>query len=109
MLKKNNNSLYVETLSGLMRDTTAAGPGTRARRGPRSPCSSFRIIRVRHEAARQIVLPVLTTMSLVPQFYVMLEHAIAKTRLEHATSFDAEERKKRKKMQEDLSGQRGEG
>ena len=90
-----------------MRDTTATGPGTRARRRPRSPGTSFRIIRVWHVAARQIVLPVLTTMSFVPQFHVMLEHAIAKTHLEHQPfSFDAKRKrkrkeKKRKKTQED--------
>ncbi|KAK1132866.1 hypothetical protein K0M31_014234 [Melipona bicolor] len=93
-----------------MRDTTATGPGARARRRPRSPGSSFRIIRVRHEAARKIVLPVLTTMSFVPQFHVMLEHAIARTHLEHIPS-RCKERRERKKKEEDPrgSGQRAKG
>lgn len=84
-----------------MRDTTAAGPRTRAGRRPRSPGSSFRIIRVRHEAARQIVLPVLTTMSFVPQFHVMLEHAIAKTHLEDAPFLRCKMKEKGKKTEED--------
>lgn len=76
---ENNRLLDVETLSDLMIDSSAAGPGTGAGRRPRSPGSSFRLIRVQHEAAGQIALSVLTTMSLVPEFHVMLQQNGEKT------------------------------
>lgn len=65
--------LYIKTLSCLMGDSTTAGPRTRARRRPWSPGSSFRLIRVQHITVSEITLPVLSTMSLVPQLYVMLQ------------------------------------
>lgn len=80
---KSNHLLYIEALSSLMRDTTTTGPGTRARRGPWSPRSLFKFIRIQHEATRQIAFSMLTTMSFVPQLYVMLKHRITKIHLAH--------------------------
>lgn len=56
-----------------MGDSTAAGSGAGAGRRPWSPGPSFRLVRVEHEAVGQIALPMLSTVSLVPQFYMMLQ------------------------------------
>lgn len=72
-IENNYYSLDIETLPGLMGDTTPTRPGTGAGRRPGSPSSSFSLVRVQHKTAWQMALPMLSTMSFVPQFYVMLE------------------------------------
>lgn len=72
-IENNYYSLDIETLPGLMGDTTPTRPGTGAGRRPGPPSSSFSLVRVQHKTARQMALPMLSAMSFVPQFYVMLE------------------------------------